>query len=256
MDLSYWWLFPTAIVIASFAMTVGVGGPVFFSPIYILILQLPPPTAFGTALITQLFGFASGVYGYQRQNMIDYRMSSKLLITAIPAAIIGVLVSNQVNHNILNAIFGGWVVFSGIVLCLTAGRERENTEDSTPNKKLRMWCGLFLSALGGCMVGMTSTGMGNLLVPWMNVLEHVPIRKTVATCVFTIFITVSVSAVCYLFLTPVDYTILMFTIPGVLVGGQIGPWISNKLDSVKLKLFMSVVFILVGLIMLHAAFFK
>ena len=63
MELTYWFLFPIAILIASTANGAGVGGATFFSPLFILVLDLDPVVAIGTALITEVFGFSSGVIG-------------------------------------------------------------------------------------------------------------------------------------------------------------------------------------------------
>ncbi|MCL7455516.1 MAG: sulfite exporter TauE/SafE family protein, partial [Anaerolineae bacterium] len=64
MTLDYWFMFPAAVLIATIAMASGVGGATFFSPLLILALGLPPEVAIGTGLITEVFGFASGLYAY------------------------------------------------------------------------------------------------------------------------------------------------------------------------------------------------
>ena len=61
MTLEYWYLFPISVLIATTAMATGIGGAVFFSPLFMLALRLEPSVAVGTALITELFGFSSGL---------------------------------------------------------------------------------------------------------------------------------------------------------------------------------------------------
>lgn len=61
-------------MVATLAMASGVGGATFFTPIFILALGLPPDVAVGTGLITEIFGFASGVGAYGRKRLIDYRL--------------------------------------------------------------------------------------------------------------------------------------------------------------------------------------
>ncbi len=73
MSLDYWFMFPIAIVIATTAMASGVEGATFFTPLFILALRLSPEIAIGTGLITEVFGFASGVIAYARKGLIDYR---------------------------------------------------------------------------------------------------------------------------------------------------------------------------------------
>lgn len=47
MDLSQWWLFPVAIVIAAVANGAGIGGATVFSPIFVIVLVLEPAVAVG-----------------------------------------------------------------------------------------------------------------------------------------------------------------------------------------------------------------
>jgi uncharacterized membrane protein YfcA len=67
MTVQYWFIFPIA-------MASGVGGATFFSPFFILALGLPPEVAIGAGLITEVFGFASGLFAYARKRLIDYRL--------------------------------------------------------------------------------------------------------------------------------------------------------------------------------------
>ena len=68
-------MLPICIAIASVAMLTGIGGTAMLTPILILgfpLLQpfgiptLEPGEAIGMALLTEFFGFVSGVYGYHR----------------------------------------------------------------------------------------------------------------------------------------------------------------------------------------------
>ena len=62
MTLEYWYMLPVAILVATVAMASGVGGATFFAPILIIGLRLPPEIAIGIGLITEVFGFASGLF--------------------------------------------------------------------------------------------------------------------------------------------------------------------------------------------------
>ena len=54
-------MLPISVLIATTAMASGVGGATFFSPLFIVGLRLAPQVAIGTALITEVFGFACGL---------------------------------------------------------------------------------------------------------------------------------------------------------------------------------------------------
>ena len=72
MSLEYWFLCPISIAIATIAMATGIGGAVFFSPLFMLGLKMEPSVAVGTALITELFGLGSGLAAYWKRRLIDF----------------------------------------------------------------------------------------------------------------------------------------------------------------------------------------
>ncbi len=88
MSFEYWFMFPVAILVATTAMASGVEGATFFTPIFLLALGLPIEVAIGTGLITEVFGFASGIYAYNRKRLIDYRLGANLLIVTVPMALL------------------------------------------------------------------------------------------------------------------------------------------------------------------------
>ncbi len=89
MSFEYWFLLPISILISTVAMAAGVEGATFFAPMFILALGLPADIAIGTGLITEIFGFASGVSAYARRRLIDYRFGKQLLWVTLPLALVG-----------------------------------------------------------------------------------------------------------------------------------------------------------------------
>ena len=89
MDLTYWYLFPISIGIGFLANGAGIGGATFFTPLFILALGLEPQVAVGVALITEVFGFASGVSAHARARTIDWKVARMLALVSVPAAVVG-----------------------------------------------------------------------------------------------------------------------------------------------------------------------
>ena len=106
MSFDYWFMFPIAIVIATTAMASGVEGATFFTPLFILALGLPPEIAIGTGLITEVFGFASGVTAYARKGLIDYQFGGTLLKVTVPLALLGAVLSGYVPPVVLKVLLG------------------------------------------------------------------------------------------------------------------------------------------------------
>ena len=119
MDFAYWYLFPIAIVIAAVANGAGIGGATFFSPLLIIGLGLEPRIAIGVALITEVFGFASGVVAQARARLIDWKVARMLAVVSIPAAIIGSLISDSISPEILKGLLGIGLLVIAIAFSVT-----------------------------------------------------------------------------------------------------------------------------------------
>jgi uncharacterized protein len=62
MSLEYWYMLPVSILVATIAVALGVEGATLFAPFFILVMHLPSDIAIGTGLITEVFGFGSGLF--------------------------------------------------------------------------------------------------------------------------------------------------------------------------------------------------
>jgi len=99
-------MLPISTGVATVAMASGVEGATFFAPIFMLALGLPAEVAIGTGLITEVFGFASGVTAYVRRGLVDYKLATALLVATVPAAIVGSLLVPYIRSEILETILG------------------------------------------------------------------------------------------------------------------------------------------------------
>lgn len=214
MILHYWFMLPISILIATIAMASGVGGATFFSPLFILALGFPPDVAIGIGLITEVFGFASGLYAYARKRLIDYRLGLNLLMATIPAALIGSFVGGSVDPDILKAILG----------------------------------------VGGLFVGLISTGLGELNGYFLLQRCRVPSKVSVATSVFVVAITVLFASTAHFFqftqagsdVLQLVLNVVIFTVPGVIIGGQLGTIVASRISQRTMETGVAVLFILVG----------
>jgi uncharacterized membrane protein YfcA len=126
MELSfeYWFLFPISMLIATIAMASGIGGAVFFSPLFMLALRLDAKIAIGTALITELSGYSSGLIAYIKTRLIDYKLARNLLMFSVPFAILGLFLADHFPDVILKTVFAVGLIFIGLQL-FTSWRKEE-----------------------------------------------------------------------------------------------------------------------------------
>ncbi len=278
LSTEYWFLFPAAIAIATVAMATGIGGAVFFSPLFIIVLRLAPSVAIGTSLITELFRFGSGVFAYWRRRLIDFRLGRQLLVFSIPGAIFGTLAADAFPAVVLNTVFGTGIIFIGVQLYLSLrkdevaeldarirGEEQHETllVDRAGNEYAytikRPNQGRLFAAIGGAFLGAISVGLAELQEYHLIARCRVPSPVAVATSIFVVVVSVLVASLghFYYFATSADagvlsqvLSIVMFTIPGVVLGGQLGPMVQATVDPDRVKLGIALLFIGVGMFML------
>ena len=279
LTLEYWFLFPISVVIATIAMASGIGGAVFFSPLFILALRLDAKIAIGTALITELFGFASGLVAYIKTRLIDYQLAKNLLLFSIPAAILGLFLANYIPNMILKTIFAVGLIFIGLQL-FTSWRNEEREKQEEANKKefkqnnescliddqgneyrytiCNKNMGRMFAVVGGAFVSMISVGLAELQEYQLVARCKVPTPVAIATSIFTVVITLLVASAghIYEFANGNIYelaevvNLVVFTVPGVILGGQLGPKIQKWLPDDKTKVSISILFLVIGTFMI------
>ncbi len=279
LSFEYWYMFPISIVIATIAMSSGIGGAVFFSPIFILWLKLEPTVAIGTALITELFGFSSGLVAYLKAKLVDFKLGREVLMFSIPAAIVGVLIAPYFPGIVLKAIFAVGIIFIGIQIFTSWRQEQKeklNEEIESEGQKqfaseivdskgrayrytvCNRNIGAGFAFIGGTFLGMISVGLAELMEYHLVAKCKVPSPVAVATAIFVVVVTVLVASIGHIIGFANEgaeainkaVQVAMFTAPGVLIGGQIGPWVQAKVNPDKMKVAISIIFIGVGGLML------
>ncbi len=135
----YCFMFPACILIASIAMLAGISGTAMLTPFLILVFPilsaptLTPGQAVGMALFTEFFGFASGVVGYQRARLIDYKTGWRLVAFAVPAMVGFSLISQFVSSDVLKVAYGVMMLGLSSYLFLSApGNVRNRRLEELP----------------------------------------------------------------------------------------------------------------------------
>ncbi|MBN1666064.1 MAG: sulfite exporter TauE/SafE family protein [Anaerolineales bacterium] len=280
MSLEYWFMFPVSILIATIAMASGVEGATFFAPFFLLVLRLPPHIAIGTGLITEVFGFASGLFAYGRKRLIDYSLGLNLLILTIPAAILGTWASARIAPDILKAILGVGLAVVGLSFLRALSHKQVVVMDeeiqagiNRLDKKTKLVVangeeieyqacnrteGMAISGVGALFMGLVSTGLGEMNGYFLLQRCRVPSKVAVATSVFVVAITALIAASGHLLglvqsggdtLTTV-LSLCLFTIPGVIIGGQLGSLVAASIPQRMLETGLGFLFILVAMLTL------
>ncbi len=262
IELEFWFMFPVAVVIASIAMMAGIGGAVLFSPFFILVLKLDPLLALASGLAIEIFGFSSGVIGYWRRKSIRFDIVRRLIILTLPATIVGVMVGRLVPVIALKIILGLLILFLAYQF-LFRGREctpkdPRCTGVSQGTGKVRLTPFIRGSSLfGGLLVGMISAGLGE--TNELNFLQRLrlPVPLASGTSVFLVASSAIVGVATHAFylftredVTAISdtFSILVFAVPGVVIGAQIGVFLSGRVNRRAMGKFVGVLFAILAVL--------
>jgi uncharacterized membrane protein YfcA len=269
-------MFPVSIFVATIAMASGVGGATFFTPILILALRLPPDVAIGVGLITQVFGFASGLWAYGRKQLIDYRLGLRIALIALPAALIGVWAGGLVPMQTLKMLLGVALLGIGLAFLpaflpafapaaplLSLARGGASRFEPSPRPFAATYRQTILySGVGGLFLGMVATGLGELLFYFLAERGRLTSKVAVATAVFAVAV-VSIPVAAGKFARffyiggdslPLMLSLLIFTVPGALVGAQFGSSVASRIPQRALERSLAVLLLLISALTLVEAF--
>jgi len=284
----YWFMLPISTLVSIVAMLGGVGGAVMFIPIFLIIFPLlgpeyviaSPLAAIGVALITEAFGFTSGLIGYLRRHLIDFKVAKSLIIIAVPSAIVGSLLAEAASPEMLKILFAGLMfILAYIMLKRPSTKEKQKiteealagdyshmghertVKDSDGNVYKYHLChpgrGRIFTGIGGFITGLMSVGIGEIVTPQLVKQCKIPVSVAAATAVLVIILTVAAASGTHIYtlvseggVDAVPWHLVIFTVPGVIIGGQIGVRLQGKFSQDKMEKIFGVLFGVIGVAMI------
>jgi len=213
IDLSvYPFMLPVCVLVAFLANSSGIGGAALFGPIFLIVFpalgpQYPlasPAAAVGVAILVESFGFSSGVTGYFRRGLIDFRAAGQWAAVAMPTALLASkylalpALALKALYSLLMLSLGAYLLREatlseaaidaaplsdalpagvdgdGEEAGLTTLTERSGKAYTYPTPAIDIPGGL-VSAAGGVLCGLLGVGIGEVVLPQL-------LRRQVLSC--------------------------------------------------------------------------
>jgi uncharacterized membrane protein YfcA len=269
MSAEHWYLLPGGFGIAVVAMSSGISAGNFWVPVYLLGAKFEPSLAFWMTLATMLCGYGSGVVRNLWQGTIEPRIIAQCLPVVVPAALVGGYLAPSLNVSWLILLFGMFVLGFGLWMFVQAvrGAGRHRPSPPSPASREGVKAGLApdladrgVCLLGGVLLGLLTVGLGELLLPRLMAGRQARSpAEIVGSAVVVIFITSLAAALVRLngpllaALSEQRLTLLgalLFAGPGVILGGQLGPMLAQRLNLRALRWYVASMLLVVGMLML------
>lgn len=245
MSFEYLYMLPVSIVIAILANSSGFSGGVLFQPIYNLYIGIPIQNAIATGIATEAIGMTSGALRYIWYKMVELPIFFTMIMLTIPGIVIGNNALMVVNTDLLKLILG--IIILGIAslqffsaLFNTFGK-RENLPIEDIYKF--MW----IPPIGGFFSATTGTGICEIAQPVLEKGLDLKTKRANATAILLEATADWVITILNLHARLIIPELLIFTGLGVLIGGQIGPYISRFLPDRIVKIVFSLSVVVIGI---------
>jgi hypothetical protein len=251
--LNNWIALPIGIFIAMVSSTVGIGGGILWMPYLLIIMQLNPEDAVITSLMIQLAGMGSGTIAYWRQKKIDFRLMLLLLILTIPGIGFGAWLTRIAAPTQLELVLGVLTLLTAFIF-VSASQSYGDTGCHRVQLKTAGRYGWAVSLMAMAS-GMLSISIGEWLVPLMRSKMDLRMTTAVATSIATIFGTCILGVGFHLLMGGrANMGTLVWAVPGVIIGAQIGPRLAERTNDRVLKELFVFLLTLIGIHLIYNSY--
>lgn len=244
MSFEYWYMFPVAVVIAILANSSGFSGGVLFQPIFNLFLNLPIQTSVATGIATETVGMTSGAIRYIYYKMVELPLGFTMLMLAIPGVVLGNHALIVINGNLLKLVLGFIILLVATMQFVNAIRKSFGKRDHVPVEDIYPF--MWIPPVAGFFSAATGTGVCELSQPLLEKGMDLKTKRANATAILIEASADWVITILNLQAGMILWKLWIFTGAGVIIGGQIGPYISRYLPERLIKIIFSIAIVIIG----------
>ena len=215
---------------ASIANATAVGGGFLFMPLFIYIYKLAPVVALKLSIATQAFGMTSGALSWGRRY-IDRRA----FILASAASILGVWFASfmwVVPSSYIKPLFA--LISFGVFIALILEMKYKEASGSGSFLPVFNRSSLFFAIcafIGGLITGWTAIGVGEVVALYLLFVYRLNVDVAIGTGVAVLAASSVAGFVFHIILGGIPWELLIFTVPGVILGGRYGAKLAKNLES-------------------------
>ncbi|MBT3915225.1 MAG: sulfite exporter TauE/SafE family protein [Rhodospirillaceae bacterium] len=125
-------------------------------------------------------------------------------------------------------------------------------------KAPRQGKGVIATGIGGFLTGLLGVGIGEVVMPQLVKANKVPIPVAAATSVFTVIVVVAAASFTQISalvaeggFNAVPWNVVVYTVPAVIIGGQIGPRLQGKFSQRAVEKGVAYLFLVIGIAMAY-----
>ena len=157
----------------------GVGGSILIIPALTILMDKNQQLSQASAMQVNVCVAAAALIRHHKAGAVFWGFWRRMLPAGFVAIVIGVAVSNALDHRILELLFG---VFLAYVIVVNIRKLLDRVADDPENKSCPSWTiasivGFFMGFSGGLL----GIGGGIIAVPLLQRLARLPLRQCIGT---------------------------------------------------------------------------
>jgi uncharacterized protein len=278
----YWFQSIACFLFASAAMFSGITGAGLMFPWFLMgfpllgVPEIDTEQAIASSLFLESAAFAIGIYRYATRRLIDTATVKKLAWLVVPAGVAGAVASHWAPDRPLRLAYSLMMLVAAgmIVRSLTAGREtrHDRCAEGEPRELGRgdeqhRFCAHGLrgqqgvTAGGGFMTGLISTGVGEVTSPLLIVRSGFPVAVAAATSIVLVAVANLSASLTHLVqfaatrgLADIPWNLIVWGVPGMAAGALLGSHLQGRVSERRAKAFFAALFIVISLAFLGYTF--
>ena len=231
----------------------GVGGGSLMTPVLILLFGVHPSTAVGTDLLYAAITKTGGIAIHTIHRTIDWKVVGRLATGSVPAALLTILLLSRVDLNsgslrtLINDVLGVALLLTAIVLVFRQQILAAYASQVGRLSDRTTWLlTVIFGALLGVLVSISSVGAGAIGVTALLLLyPDLPMRRIVGSDIAHAVPLTLVGGIGHAILGstnwPILLSLLLGSLPGVLLGGQV----SVKVPETALRFALATILVVV-----------
>ncbi|WP_155286656.1 sulfite exporter TauE/SafE family protein [Lacticaseibacillus zhaodongensis] len=221
------------LLVGTIVILFGGGGGAIYLGILTGGFGIPAAAAAATSLITSLSSLMIGAWRYHQQGQIQTRIGTQMLIPAIPAVIIGVMLSKFIPTPVYS-----WLI-AIVLVALGVGMLSQKSKQKGPNTTdphVRVKAGAY-GIIAGLMVGVAGMSGGGIILGGLFLLGLSGFDATATSAYVLVFMNI-VGSLFHIGSGQVAWSVGLPLMIGAMLGALIAPQLALRLRNTKVAVYM------------------
>ena len=260
-------LLPVSVLAGFIGSILGLGGGVIIVPVLTLVFGVDIRYAVAASLISIIATSSGAAASFLKDHLTNLRLAIFLEIGTVFGAMTGFLLSTSLKSSSLFLCFGGFLLFSAVMMFRQKKDPRAETNHPWAEKlglhskfpEKNEWIhykvekvpfGLISMYFAGIFSAILGIGSGIFKMMAMDGAMKIPMKVSSATSNFMIGVTASASAGAYFLRGDIKPEIASPVALGIILGAWLGARIMPKLNAASIRKLFIVAMVIVGIQMI------